>query len=359
MKRALLPLVAGPLLVAGPALAQAPVSDGPASDASTMSPLAALDEVAARVVQKVAPSVVLVEVERASYGPRQLTAAERAALGVNSPSHDPRYFSRPEGPCAGVAIEADLVATSLWNLEGDGAISVTLPDGRVLEGERLGHDENSRVGLVRVPGADLTPLPRADEEEPPVGRFVFLVGRAASNVPVVTRGIVSAVGRYRGDAFAHSARTSYATAGGAIVDLEGRLLGLSVRHADKARQAQNSGVGFGAPLGRVVPELGAMVQGEVIERRPTPFLGIQADIRATGGPGVRIARTIEGTAAEEAGLQGGDWIKIFNNVEIRSFGQLREEIRSLAIGTEIVITIVREEEEMDVRVKLGARVEDD
>jgi S1-C subfamily serine protease len=332
----------------------------PAAQAQSPTPLEALDRVTESISRDVQDSVVLIECERSGLAPRQLTQMERMGLGVNGP-YDERFFSRPEGPCSGVVLGERLVATSAWNLDGEGAVTVVGPDGTRYPARRVGRDENLSVSLLEVERPifgtqPMTYIPGSFGLAP--GRFVFLVARTADNSPLVTRGIVSGMDRHRGDSFAHSARTNYASAGGALVDLDGNLVGISVRHTDRTRQLQNSGVGFGAPAPNLHEVLPRLAQGEVIPRRQTPFLGIQADINATGD-GVRIQRVLPDTAAAAAGIEDGDWIRIFNQVEIKTFNQLREEIQSLAIGTEIVVTVVRGEETLDIRVKLGGRVEED
>lgn len=321
------------------------------------SPLDALDSVAAAVVDKVAASVVLIEVERTASAPRRLTPRELAGLGLGE-QYDPRYFMRPDEPCAGVVIAPGLIATSIWNLDGDGAVTVIAPDGARLPARRLGRDENLDVALLGVDAPGLPALPLAPEA-PVVGRFVLLVSRTAQDGPSVTEGIVSGLGRHRGDSFAHSARTSYHNVGGALVDLEGRLLGLSVRHTDRARQGQSSGVGFGAPALAVQVQVAGLARGDVIPRRKTPFLGISSDPEAVESGGVRVNQVVPDTAAVKAGLRAGDIIKIFNNVELRDFQHLRDEIEKLSVGSEIVISLKRGDQELDITVKLGARSEDE
>jgi serine protease DegQ len=339
------------LLCAAPASAQ----ERPRSP--TPSPLDAFDAVAGQVVERVAPSVVLIEVERMAQAPRRLTAREVAGLGLG-PNYDPRYFVRPDGPCTGVVIGEGLVATSSWNVEGDGAITVVAHDGRRLPGRRLGRDENLDVTLIGVEAKDLPALTVAPEP-PVVGRFVLLVGRTAQNGPMVTEGIVSGLGRHRGDSFAHSARTNYQNVGGALVDLEGRLVGLSVRHTDRSRQGQSSGVGFGAPALAVQVQVPGLARGDVVPRRKTPFLGISSTQEEVAAGGCRVGQVLPGTAAEAGGLKAGDIIKIFNNVELRDFMHLREEIEKLSVGSEIVITVRRGDQELDITVKLGARAEEE
>ncbi|MCO5167928.1 MAG: S1C family serine protease [Planctomycetes bacterium] len=353
MTRTLAAALAAIALLAPAAPAQQEASTTPA-----VGPLDALDGVAAAIVERVAPSVVLIEVERPARAPRRLTAREVAGLGLG-PNYDPRYFTRPDAPVTGVVIGPGLVATSQWNLEGDGALTVITPDGARLPAKRLGRDENLDVALVGVEGAGLpAPLPLAPEN-PAVGRFLLLVGRTPQNGPMVTLGMVSGLGRHRGDAFAHSARTNYQNAGGALVDIEGRLVGVSVRHTDRSRQGQSSGVGFGAPALAVQVQVPGLAKGDVVPRRKTPFLGIQGTQEVIEGGGCLVGGVLDGTAAKAAGLRAGDVIKIFNNVELRDFLHLREEIEKLSVGSEIVITVKRGDEELDFKVKLGARAEEE
>lgn len=321
------------------------------------SPLTALDEVGAAVVERVSASVVLIDVDRTALAPRRLTAGELGRMGLGN-AYDPRYFTRPDEPCTGVVIGPGLIATSTWNVEGEAALTVITPDGARHPARRLGRDENLDVALLACDAPGLVPLPLASGP-PVVGRFLFLVARTAANAPLVTEGIVSGLNRHRGDSFAHSARTSYQNVGGALVDLEGRLVAIAVRHTDRASQGQSSGVGFGASVVPLQTQLAALQRGDVIPRRKTPFLGVASDQEATDVTGVRINQVVPGTAAQAAGVKAGDIIRIFNNVELRDFMHLREEIEKLSVGSEIVITVRRGEQELDITVKLGARAEED
>jgi S1-C subfamily serine protease len=341
------------VLAAPAALAQSAPPEPPGA----LTALDAFDVVTSKVIEQVASSVVLIEVERAAAPSRRLTAQELMMLGLGNAYPD-RYFTRPEGPCTGVVVGPKLIATSCWNVEGEGAVHVLTSDGARHAARRLGRDENLDVALLEVDAEGLVPL-RVAPEAPVVGRFVFLVARTAQNGPYVTEGIVAGLGRHRGDSFAHSARTSYQNVGGALVDLEGRLLGIAVRHTDRARQGQSSGVGFGAPALVVQRQLTPMAAGQVVVRRKTPFLGIQGDPGDEDEGGVKIGAIVPGGAAAAIGLQPGDVILVFNSVAVLNFMQLREEIMQLEVGATIVITIRRGDQELDLTVKLGERDAED
>lgn len=328
----------------------------PAARADDLSdPLAALDEVTPRIAEKVLPSVVLLDVERTATTKRPLSPIERLGLGVSLQL--PGYFDRPAGPVTAVCVAPGLVATTCWNVDGQGEVTAILPSGDRVPARRLGRDENLDLALFAVDAPGLVPL-APSTEAPRVGRFLFLIARTGQGAPLVTSGIVSGLGRHRGDAFAHSARTSYQSVGGALVDLDGKLVGIAVRHNDRAPQGQSSGVAFGVPAGAMTKGLDRMARGEVVERRKSPLLGIVGDQTMTEG-GVKVAQVMPGSGAAAAGVKVGDIIKIFNTVELRNFMHLREEIEKLAVGEEIVITVRRGDEDLDIRAKLGVRTGED
>jgi serine protease DegS len=319
--------------------------------------LEALDRVRAAVAEKAARSVVQIHVERSALANRSLSRADRMRMGLRG-YVPPKYHARPDGPVTGVVIAPGLVATSTWNLAGDGSVKVTGPNGTSYAAERVGRDESLSVALLKVRDeGTLKPIGRSGARLGS-GRLLLLVGRSAQNRPTVMRGIVSGLARERGAAFTHSCRTSYGNVGGALVDMEGNLVGVAVRHTNRARQGQSSGVGFGARVERITANLTAMAKGEVIPSPPRAFLGIGLDQRHTGA-GVRVGRVIEKTAAQKVGIQKDDVILVFNSVKIEHFNQLVEEILKLGVGTEIVVTIQRAGKEIDFKVKLGTRPEDE
>ncbi|MBL4847421.1 MAG: trypsin-like peptidase domain-containing protein [Planctomycetes bacterium] len=339
------------LALAGPALA------GPDLLEDTQATLGAVDRAVVQAASQAASSVVSIHVKRNNYGPKDLSPGEKAMRGIRG-YVPPGYFARPDGPGSGVVIAPGLVATSMWTLAGDGAVEVSGPDGKRYPAERVGRHEGLRVILLKVEdqGA-LKPLKKATSPALP-GRTLMLLGRSEQGNLTVTRGIVSGLKRERAMAFTHSCRTSYGNVGGALVDLEGNLVGIAVRHSEKASQGQSSGVGFGALVVDLLPNLDALARGKVFKAPPRAFLGIGLDQRYTGD-GVRVGRIIEGTAAAKVGIKEGDVITVFNSVKIEHFAQLVEEILKLGVGAEIIVTVRRDGDEMDFTVKLGTRPEDE
>jgi S1-C subfamily serine protease len=134
-------------------------------------------------------------------------------------------------PVAGVVFGDDLIAAPARAL-GDDTVTVRTPGGATHEGAVLGHGLSMGLGVVRVSGLGVTPL--ATAEEPKVGHLAVAIGRTWSGGVMATVTNVAVVGGPL-----RTGRTSQierviriaqsphgALTGGALVDGEGRALGL-------------------------------------------------------------------------------------------------------------------------------------
>lgn len=274
-------------------------------------------------------------------------------------------------------------------------IRVTFNDGTVLLAEVLGSDVYSDLAVLRVEppeGYELVAVELGDSDEVLVGQRVIAIGNPFGLTGTMTVGIVSAVGRtLPSSAFTPAglfsnpliiqtdAAINPGNSGGPLLDLRGRVIGVS--SAIRSETGFNTGIGFAVPVNtvrRIVPQL--IENGEV----EYPYLGISSqtqfslaelavefDLPVTEG--VLIDTVAEGSGAERAGLRGGDQTVNFRGAEIRLGGDiivaidgypirnfdelLAYLVTNTSVGQEIVVTIVRDGETLDVPVVLGARPE--
>ncbi|MEZ0230010.1 MAG: S1C family serine protease [Planctomycetota bacterium] len=333
--------------------------------------LGALDAALPRVAERAERSVVALDVARDEKAPRSLTQREKMALGIGGGRvFDSRYFERPAGPCSAVVIRSNdqqaVLITSLWNVREGKSYSITLASGDKVSASLKGTDENMDVAVL-VTDKPLTGIKAIEvAKEKRVGQYAILIGRGGERAtPIVTVGNLSAVGRFKGDAIQVSTRMNYGNVGGAVVDLDGKLLGIAAKLTDRPYQGLNSGVGFAAPAERVLKHLDDLVAGKNAKKRKSPFLGIMLDPKLEqpkdGGVRINLARQgdvlLEG-AAKKAGIKDGDIIKIFNGVEVKDFEQLRDCIEKLEVGEKVIVTIERGDlGEKDFTLELGERPE--
>jgi hypothetical protein len=86
-----------------------------------------------------------------------------------------------------------------------------------------------------------------------------------------------------------------------------------------------------------------------------PYLGVEAENVSEPGTGARLKKVISGSPAENAGLKEGDVILEFGGRVVHTAIGLRGSVYEKKQGEEIEITLLRNEEEITLKVKLGKR----
>jgi len=250
----------------------------------------------------------------------------------------------PEGTAVAVA-PGGYLATAFHVVERALSITVRLPDGRHVAAELVGSDPASDLALLKV-AAELPPLPYAPE--PVLGAPVCAVGNQFGLDLSVTCGVVSALHR-AGTGFnpiedfvQTDAVVNPGASGGALVDAEGRLVGLLSAIFTMESDA-NIGVNFAASatlLRRVVEDLQAY--GRV--RRGKPGLGLvelRPDERAAL-VGLRVRGLLPGGAAEAAGVRAGDLLTAVDGRRVVKIAEAIGAIQLKRPGEAVRLTILRD-----------------
>lgn len=250
----------------------------------------------------------------------------------------------PEGTAVAIA-PGGFLATALHVVDQALEITVRLPDGRLVPAEVLGKDPASDLALLGV-AEDLPPLPYAPE--PALGAPVCAVGNQFGLDLSVSCGVVSALHR-AGTGFnpiedfvQTDAVVNPGASGGALVDAEGRLVGLLSAIFTMESDA-NIGVNFAASaelVRRIMVDL--KTYGEV--RRAKAGLGLDdltPEERATE-VGLRVRGVLPGGAAEAAGIRAGD---LLTAVEGRRVTKVPEAIAAIQMkrpGETLRLTLLRD-----------------
>jgi S1-C subfamily serine protease len=218
--------------------------------------------------------------------------------------------SAPEATAVAV-LPGGLLATALHAVDRAEAITVRLADGRRTTAELVAGDSATDLALLRIP-VDLPTLEMAPE--PALGAPVCAVGNAFGLDLSITCGVVSATRRSGvgfnsvEDFIQTDASVNPGASGGALVDRDGRLVGLLSAIFTKDADA-DIGVNFAvssALLMRVVEDLAA--HGRVLRPR-SGFRVADLDPTDPGeAVGVRVVAVEPGGAGEAAGLAEGDLV---------------------------------------------------
>lgn len=285
------------------------------------------------------------------------SAAERVGPAVVG-------LGRGWGRGSGVVVGAGRVLTNAHNLRGD-EVTVTFADGRSETGRVAGVDADLDLAAIEVDTADVEPVAwePAEAAGAGIGTAVLALANPGGRGLRVTFGFVSsAAGRFRGPrgrriagAVEHTAPLPRGSSGGPLVDVDGRLLGLNaVRRegglilavpADERLARRADALWKGEPAGR--PRLGVAVVPPRVARRLR---------RAVGLPerhGVLVRGVEADSPAGRAGLKDGDLLVAVDKRPLEGVDALYDALEAAGTGGELSLTVVRGEDEREVKVRFG------
>ena len=332
----------------------------------------------APVIKKVAPSVVKVSVtSQAKASPagmpegldlRQFFGGGEMPEGFNGRSHRQQqqqlHMPKQQGVGSGVIVTADgYILTNNHVVENADDIKVALNDGREFTGKVIGRDPKSDVAVIKIEAKDLPAITFADSDGIEVGDRVLAIGNPFGIGQTVTTGIVSAKGRatmgldYE-DFIQTDAAINPGNSGGALVDADGRLVGMNT--AILSRSGGNQGIGFAVPtnLARWVME--SLVNNGHVDRG---FLGVNiqdltpqmaAQFKLDGGTGALVADVTPDSPAEKAGVKSGDLITGFNNKTITDSRHLKLQVGTTPAGTTVPLKVQRDGSSLTLNVTIKA-----
>ncbi|MBX3441316.1 MAG: PDZ domain-containing protein [Planctomyces sp.] len=261
------------------------------------------------------------------------------------------------GPTTGVIVAADgWIITSSFNFAArPTSVFVTTVDGRRHAATIAGRDESRRTTLLKIPVEGLKPIVPAPREELRVGQWAIALGRTFDpEFPNLSVGIVSALDRMSGRAIQTDAKTSPVNYGGALVDIEGRCLGIVVPMSASGDEVTagvdyyDSGIGFAVPIADVLAVLDRLQEGTVLKPGK---LGILYTPKGLDDP-VVIERVNPRSPAERAGLQKGDTIIGAGGRPVSRAAELKQALGPLYGGDAVTLTVRRGESTLDVPVEL-------
>jgi putative serine protease PepD len=223
-------------------------------------------------------------------------------------------------------------------------IVVVFPDGSQTGAEVVGREASYDLAVLQVPRSNLPELEFADSDGVVVGQAVVAIGAPLGLESTVTSGIVSALNRPvaaggggQETAFINAIQTDAAinpgNSGGPLVDLDGRVVGITSAIARIPGGAEgNVGLGFAIPSNQAVRTVGQLVEtGEAT----FPVIGVLLD-RTYSGEGVRIPDELvqgqdpvsPGGPADRAGIGPGDVILAIDGRPVTAPDELIVYIRA-------------------------------
>jgi len=248
--------------------------------------------------------------------------------------------------------DSGLVLTVAHVVGANREVTVRLADGRSVPGQVVGTHEPTDLAVVRIDDdAVLAVADLATGEQPLVGQLAVAVGSPFGFDQTVTSGIVSAVDRVVNQVsmVQTDAAINPGNSGGPLVDAEGRVLGLN--DVIFTQSGSSAGVGFAIQidLARIVAD--QLVAGDEVR---LALLGVSTTVAPSGAAGAQVAEVVQGSAADRAGVEVGDRVVGIDGEAVTDGGRLRAQVIRRAPGEQLTLTVVRDGEERELEVTLGA-----
>lgn len=281
------------------------------------------------------------------------------------PEDIPRSQRQEQSLGSGVIVSQDgYILTSNHVIDGADEIQVVTPDRKEYTAKLVGGDAATDTAVLKIESDSNFPaVTLANSDKLEVGDVVLAIGNPFGIGQTVTMGIVSATGRgelgivdYE-DFIQTDASINPGNSGGALIDAQGRLIGINT--AILSRTGGNQGVGFAIPvnLSRSVMErliaYGKVTRGFLgVELQPlNPELAERLELKDLGG--ALVAGVQQGTPAAKAGFKPGDFITEFNGKKVIDHRQLRLMVSQTPPHTESTFTLIRNGKEKKVTVELA------
>jgi putative serine protease PepD len=227
-----------------------------------------------------------------------------------------------------------------------GTIKVEFADGSEIAATIVGRDRMYDIAVLQVKKGNLPAIALGDSSKISVGEEVLAIGSPLGLANTVTQGIISALNRpvtagtTDSTSYVNAIQTDAAinpgNSGGALVDAQGRIIGVNsaIATLTSGGVSGSIGLGFSIPINeakRVIDEIIAT------GKSTRPVMGVVFD-DVTADTQAKILQLTPGEGAEKAGIVVGSIIKSIDGVKIANRDAAIVKIRSYAPGA--VITVV-------------------
>ncbi len=338
------------------------------------------EQVLVNIYQRVNPGVVYIDVT--------------VAATQNSPGG--------EGTGSGFVIDKQgHIVTNNHVVADASTVNVIFADGTSAVAKIVGQDAYSDLAVIQVhvPADKLVPVALGDSSNLQPGQMVVAIGNPYGLAGTMTSGIISAIGRTLPESVNQSSTANFinpeiiqtdaainpGNSGGPLLDSHGRVIGVNTAIRSTSTglggQPSNSGIGFAVPVNtvkRVIPQL--IAHGSI----QYPYLGITSrdglklstianQLGKNVTDGVLVFEVVPGGPAAQAGIRGGDpqntitvqgapiplggdIITAFNGHPVKNYTDLIAQLTDSAKpGDTVTLTILRNGQKQDVKVKVGVR----
>jgi len=264
---------------------------------------------------------------------------------------------------SGVIVRGNgVIVTNAHVVKGADELKVVLNDRREFSAEVVAQDEETDLAVLRIDtnGEIMPSLRVGTDTEPEIGDIVLAIGNPFGVGQTVTSGIISALGRTNVSDISSAIQTDAAVnpgnSGGALVNLQGELIGVNT--AIFSRSGGSNGIGFAIPAELVERAIeSALSEGRIVR----PWIGartnsVDATMASALGldraKGAVINELLDGGPADKAGLDKGDVILSVDGTDINDDSGLRFKLATLKPRETVNVDYIRDGKSRTARVRV-------
>jgi Do/DeqQ family serine protease len=328
-----------------------------------------------QVVDKVGPAVVRINASKTIVA-RQGSADEaedpffRRFFGNRMPQREPSPEREvKQGTGSGFIINNNgQILTNAHVVAGASKVTVTLKDGRTIEGKVKGLDRVTDVAVIEIAEKNLPSIAIGNSDRIKPGEWAIAIGNPLGLDNTVTAGIVSGTGRTSAEIGAADKRVNYiqtdaainpGNSGGPLLNASGQVIGMNTAIL---RGAQ--GLGFAIPINTAQRIANQLIATGKVEH---PFLGIQmvnltpqlkqeinsdpnANLKIDVDKGTLIARVVRNSPAATAGMKSGDIIQTVNGKAVQNSNEVQQIVETTKIGSSVRVQVRRNGQNVNLNV---------
>ncbi|MGK7874647.1 MAG: HhoA/HhoB/HtrA family serine endopeptidase [Xenococcaceae cyanobacterium] len=323
------------------------------------------------VVDKVGPAVVRINASRTvtTELPDMFNDPFfRRFFGSQLPNFPDKQIRKGTG--SGFIVSSDgQILTNAHVVDGADKVTVTLKNGRTLEGKVVGADSVTDVAVVKIEADNLPTVSLGDSDGLRTGEWAIAIGNPLGLDNTVTTGIISATGRSssqigvpdkRVDFIQTDAAINPGNSGGPLLNAQGEVIGINTAIIQNAQ-----GIGFAIPINKAQQITEQLIAKGKVEHS---YLGIQMasvtpqvkqQLKNSMGlsleeeEGVLIVRVVPNSPADQAGLKAGDIIQAINGQPITDVSEVQQAVGNTQVGDDLPLKLRRKGETVDLSVRVG------
>ena len=246
---------------------------------------------------------------------------------------------------------------------------VTLENGRTYTANVVWSDSTLDLSISKISVKNLPYATLGDSDNIKVGENVYAIGNPIGYEfqRTVTAGIISATNRtvridenntsvYMDNLIQTDATINPGNSGGPIINLDGNIIGITTVKITSAE-----GIGFAMPINTVKPIIEAYLKEDKFEeatigifaydKNIIPYINENIEMKK----GIYIAQISLDSPVSKTGLKIGDIITKIDNLELTKMSDLRRYIYTKKPGEEVTLTILRNNKEQQIKIKLSKK----